>query len=72
MILYDAHARARTFNVGTWTTYTLWKDRVDAELEKLCGLTSDDLPDCDYWHMWDAKYTPRAAAKAALRWARSF
>lgn len=44
-----------------------WKDQVDAALEKLCGLSSDDLPDYCYRDEFEDDAEPEEAARNALR-----
>lgn len=40
--------------------------RVDTYLEEMVGVTSIDLPDCDYWDMFDCGITAKGAAEWAL------
>lgn len=49
-----------------------WKRRVDNELLKLSGMISDDLPDADYWSMFENGDTPKQAAKYVIRHAMSY
>ncbi len=43
-------------------TFDQWKQEVDAWISRIMGLTSDDLPDWDYWKAWDSGMSARAAA----------
>jgi hypothetical protein len=52
--------------------YTAWKKQVDAELEALCGMSSDDLPDYGYADAFEQGRSARSVAKAALRAAKEF
>lgn len=47
--------------------FAAWMVKVNAALEKRCGVSSDDLPDCCYrdWH--EDGYSPSAAAREAIR-----
>jgi hypothetical protein len=48
--------------------FNQWKAKVDAILsKKLGGLTSDDLPDIDYWSLWQDRVSPSSAAAQAIR-----
>ena len=40
--------------------------QVDAILERLTGLTSDFLPDCNYWDWFDDGNKPEVAALMAM------
>lgn len=44
-----------------------WMQKVNNELTRLCGMASDDLPDCCYADWYEKKVTPLAAAKRAKR-----
>ena len=50
-------------------TFSSWMTEVDTAIHFLCGLISDDLPDVNYWDMWDEGKTPMSAAKYTIRWA---
>ena len=52
--------------------YEEWKKKVDAELEKICGMDSDDIPDWDYIEAYNNKMSPKRAAKAAFVAAQDF
>ena len=47
-------------------TFAQWKRKVNVECARLCGLTSDDLPDAAYWDMWDSGESPEDAAGSVL------
>ena len=47
--------------------FSEWRVQVNRELYKICTLTAEDLPDCDYWRWWDRGTTPAAAAKRAMK-----
>ena len=53
-------------------TFQEWKKKVDASIEKKCGLDSDGLPDWDYYTAWQEGVTPSSAATQAIRAAREF
>ena len=54
-------------------TFEQWKARVDEHIKrKAFGLTSDDLPDYDYYRDYVNNYTPSRSANAAIQWAKSF
>jgi|GEM_PF-3655013 len=46
--------------------FASWMDTVRMEVEALCGLPPEDLPDCPYrdWH--DLAMSPQEAAEAVL------
>jgi hypothetical protein len=46
--------------------FTKWMGQVDAILERLTGLTSDFLPDCNYWDWFDDGNKPEVAALMAM------
>lgn len=48
-------------------TFKGWMVQVDGILEAKLGLTSRDLPDLDYYDMFEDGMTPLAAAYKALR-----
>jgi hypothetical protein len=56
--------------VKTKLPFEDWKERVDATIVRLVGLGSDDLPDCNYWDMWERGVSPVAAALVAIANAR--
>ena len=47
-------------------TFSEWMKRVDAVLVRICGMGSDDLPDVDYWELFDNDSDPAYAALHAL------
>ena len=54
-------------NTATKTGFAEWMQKVDAILVATLGMESADLPDCCYadWH--EDGYTPRQAARMAVR-----
>ena len=46
--------------------FATWMREVNTEIDAVCGLISDDLPDVGYWDMWDSGLTPFEAADFAL------
>ena len=52
--------------------FEYWMKRVDDELNRKCGLMSDDLPDMDYWDMWESGRSPLTAALLAIRDAETY
>jgi hypothetical protein len=49
------------------TTFDEWMKLVDLEILKLCGMTSDDLPDCCYGDWYKDDVTPKQAARRAIQ-----
>ena len=47
-------------------TFIEWKEKVDAHIQKICGLTTDDLADQCYHDWYDSGMRPANAAKQAL------
>lgn len=47
-------------------TFEEWCGSVDRELQRIVGLDAVDLPDVDYYMMWDAQRSPFFAARAAI------
>lgn len=52
-------------------TFEQWKKLVDQAVVALCGLSSDDLPDVDYYTWYSQGVTPKAAAKKAIHLAKT-
>lgn len=52
--------------------FDAWKRQVDAVLVRLCGMTSDDLPDAPYADWFHGGKTPEQAAKKTLARAKEF
>lgn len=48
-----------------------WMFRVDSYLEERIGVNSLDLPDLDYWDMFDWGVTAQSAADSAIIMART-
>lgn len=44
-----------------------WMARVNAELDKICGMDSDDLPDYDYADDYENFLTANTSAHLAIR-----
>jgi hypothetical protein len=49
-----------------------WKKQVDAILVRLCGMSSDDLPDYGYADAFENGCSAKVTAKRALRAAKEF
>ena len=47
-------------------SFEVWKQHINAWLFRKYGLTSDLLPDIDYWTLWDSGSTSIEAAKQAV------
>jgi len=47
--------------------FKIWMQQVDAHLEKMCGMTSDDMPDYCYPDAFNQGRTSLATARAAYR-----
>jgi hypothetical protein len=51
----------------TYKTFDEWMAAVDREIAvSLCGLNSEDLPDANYYDMYESEYTPEDAAAEVL------
>ena len=46
--------------------FASWMDLVTWEVEALCGLSPNDLPDCPYHDWHDLEMSPQEAAEAVL------
>lgn len=44
-----------------------WIRLVDTILYESIGLNSHDLPDIDYWNMYNSNKTPKGAASKAIK-----
>lgn len=44
-----------------------WLNKVDNVIEIKYGLTTADLPDCNYYDMFEDGYTPSRAANVAIK-----
>lgn len=51
-------------------SYDEWMLAVDANVQRLCGLSADDLPDYCYADAYDDGRSPSEVARAAVRAAR--
>ena len=47
-------------------TFKVWLRHVDRQVSKKCGLGCMDLPDIDYWNLWNDGVEPRDAAFEVL------
>jgi hypothetical protein len=47
--------------------FDLWMLKVDSWLECKCGMTSESLPDIDYYTRWADGESPRITAIAAIK-----
>lgn len=50
--------------------FHVWKNKVDKELVRMCGIESEFLPDVDYYGMWSTGDTPKEAAEYAFQYAK--
>jgi len=48
-------------------TFEQWLHSVNEHLTALCGMDYRDLPDCCYMDWYEAKMSPKAAAKKAIK-----
>lgn len=48
-------------------TFERWKAAVNEQLDRLIGLSTDDLADAPYYDMFEDGDTPLQAARSALR-----
>jgi len=53
-------------------TFDEWKTMVDSLIAAKVGLTSDDLPDWDYYSAWQDGVRPSVAAARAIRADKGF
>jgi hypothetical protein len=53
-------------------TFEQWMSEVDAELRRIIGLTHRDLPDVTYYDWYEARVSPKTAAKRVLKNARDY
>ena len=44
-----------------------WKNEVDRVLEEKTGMTSSDLPDINYYGLWEEGVSPKSAALKAKK-----
>lgn len=49
------------------SSFEAWMAKVNAYVEKLAGLSADDLPDCCYRDWYDDGVSPANAARRALK-----
>ena len=47
--------------------FAAWMAKVEAEIEKACGLSSSDLDDFMYCDAYEDGASPKQAARAAIR-----
>ena len=48
--------------------FNRWMIRVDDYLLEHVGCAALDLPDIDYWSLWDAGYTPAMAGTRVINY----
>ena len=48
-------------------TFEAWKRAVDAEIQRRCGMSADDLPDWRYRDDFADKVTPARCAARAIK-----
>lgn len=53
-------------------TIEQWNRQLDRELEKLCGMNMDCLPDYDTWNAWNDGETPQHTARKVIKAAQFF
>jgi hypothetical protein len=53
-------------------SFQVWKALVASEVDRLCGMHPDDLPDFDYWRAFERKQSPKATAKRVVAKASEF
>jgi hypothetical protein len=51
----------------TRTSFETWMEKVDEALEQIVGLSSLDLPDIDYYSLYESGVSPRRAARRAIK-----
>jgi hypothetical protein len=47
-------------------TFEVWMREINRFMERVVGVSSDDLPDWSYWDAWSDGATPKDAARDAL------
>jgi len=67
-----AALKAKISAVPGGAAYSAWMKKVDAIIVKKCGLGADDLPDFNYLDAFEDGFSPAAAAKEAIKWAKDF
>lgn len=53
-------------------TFEHWMSKVDFYIDEMIGMSSYDLPDIDYYSLYDSGCTPRRAAQKAIRNANNY
>jgi len=48
-------------------TFEQWSRKVDNAVNAICGMSTYDLPDCDYWTWYDEGVSPSTAANRAIK-----
>ena len=48
-------------------SFVEWKKEVDKEVEKQCGMSVDDLPDCCFHDWYEDNVSPKSAAMLAIK-----
>jgi hypothetical protein len=48
-------------------TFEQWKNEVNKNISAICGMVSDDLPDCCYLDWYQDGVKPASAAKRAIK-----
>ena len=48
-------------------SFDAWKQAVDRIILQMCGMCSEDIPDVDYYGMYQCQDTPKEAAKYAVK-----
>jgi hypothetical protein len=54
---------------GNLMNFEQWMKKVNLEINLLCGLSADDLPDCCYQEWFEDRKSPKMAAKKAIKMA---
>jgi hypothetical protein len=54
----------------TSTGFDQWMTQVNQHLVAMCGMSSEDLPNCCYFDWYDDDVSPKSAARRAIRWAK--
>ena len=49
-----------------YKNFDTWMTMVNLQVERLCGLGVDDIPDYNYWDNFDAGISPEDTAHEAL------
>lgn len=67
MVPTPEEVEARTRSLSEYDAFKGWMDEVNAAMDDIAGVTSDDIEDYAYRDAYDDDLSARSAAKRALR-----